>query len=122
MMGVFLSRKKTKKNLLIMIPKFKRGIHTETREEGKVYLMIPRTNPIERFSIRFLKQPSFLSVKLDALGAFVAARIDGTNKIEEIAAGLESTFGEEAAPVVPRLAKFIEMLEINDWIIWEDEK
>ncbi|SFD55575.1 Coenzyme PQQ synthesis protein D (PqqD) [Bacillus sp. OV194] len=120
-MGLFTSRKKTKKNLLKMIPQFKQGIHTETRKDDKVYLMIPRTNPIERLSIRFLKQPSFFPVKLDALGTFVAAQIDGTKKIEDIAAGLERAFGEEAAPVVPRLAKFIEMLEMNDWIIWREE-
>ncbi|MCK6258155.1 PqqD family protein [Fictibacillus sp. KIGAM418] len=104
-----------------MIPQFKQGIHTETRKDEKVYLMIPRTNPLERLSIRFFKQPSFLPVKLDALGAFVAAQIDGTKKIEDIAAGLERAFGEEAAPVVPRLAKFIEMLEMNEWIIWREE-
>ncbi|MBM6997170.1 hypothetical protein IM700_016040 [Paenibacillus sp. DXFW5] len=27
-------------------------------------------------------------------------------------------FGESAEPLMPRLSKFIEILEANDWLIW----
>ncbi|MDN4526510.1 PqqD family protein [Fictibacillus fluitans] len=121
-MNLFKSRKKSKQNLLKMVPMFKPGIHTEKRNDGFSYLMIPRTNPIERLSIRFLKQPSFFPVKLDELGAYVSKHIDGVQTIEAISSHLETEFGEKASPVIPRLAKFIEMLEVNDWITWRREE
>lgn len=121
-MGLFNSRKKTKKNLLTMVPELKAGIYTEMRKNEQVYLMIPRTNPIERFSIRFLKQPPFYPVKLDALGSFVVNQMNGQKKVEEIAESIEAEFGESASPVVPRLVKFIEMLEMHEWIDWREEK
>ncbi|RXZ02382.1 PqqD family protein [Fictibacillus sp. S7] len=120
-MGLFGSKKRSDQNLLTMVPQFKQGIHMENRKDGFVYLMIPRTNAIERLSIRFLKQPSFFPVKLDELGAFVSKQIDGVKTIDEISTNLEAEFGEKASPVVPRLAKFIEMLEVNDWITWRRE-
>ncbi|SDM92000.1 Coenzyme PQQ synthesis protein D (PqqD) [Fictibacillus solisalsi] len=120
-MSLFGSKKRSSQNLLTMMPHFKQGIHTEKRKDGFVYLMIPRTNPIEKLSIRFLKQPSFFPVKLDELGAFVAEQIDGVKTIDEISSNLSAEFGEKASPVVPRLAKFIEMLEVNDWITWGRE-
>ncbi|MGG3455310.1 hypothetical protein [Paenibacillus rhizolycopersici] len=30
-------------------------------------------------------------------------------------------FGESAEPLMPRLSKFIEILEANDWLIWVED-
>ncbi len=82
-------------------------------------LIVQRINLIERLSIRFLKQPDKRKIKLDKFGAFVAERLTGQKSVEEIVSELQSAFGEEAEPTVPRLAKFLEILEANEWLKWK---
>ena len=36
--------------------------------------------------------------------------------MEEIAEGLAETFGEEAEPVLPRLVKYLQIVEANGWV------
>lgn len=79
-------------------------------------LLISRDSWLERLSVRWLKQPQTIQVKLDPLGSFVLSHCDGKRTVEEIAEGLAETFGEEAEPVLPRLVKYLQIVEANGWV------
>lgn len=113
--------KRRKENLLELIPCLKPHLSLKPADEEKelVYVVIPRTSWIERFSIRFLKQPSEIKVKLDDIGSFVIRLCDGKHTVDEIKQKLDIKFGEKAEPVLPRLAMFLQMIEENGWIKWE---
>ncbi|MGC4377773.1 PqqD family protein [Fictibacillus sp. Mic-4] len=118
-MGLLFHLKKEKRNLLLMVPRIKEKYRLERLDNGTVFLVIPRTNPIERFSVRFLKQPQERKVKLDQLGSFVISHINGKRPVNELAALVEERFGKSAAPVLPRLVKFMQIIEANGWIEWK---
>lgn len=105
-------------NLLHMVPLLKEGL---TIEQGNdfVIVFVPRQSWIERQAVRFLNQPAMIKVKLDDLGAAVAMRCDGQHSISDIAMSLQVEFGEAAEPLIPRLVKFVELMEVNQWIEWK---
>lgn len=107
-----------KKNLLEMVPVLKENLKIDHENQR---LIVPRTNFIERFSIRFLKQPTERKIQLDALGFFVIRHIDGKSTVLELANVLETQLGEKAAPVLERLVKFLQILESYDWLSWKEK-
>lgn len=104
-------------NLLDMVPVLRDGLTTE-RESGRVTVHVPRQSWIERQAVRFLKQPAVIKVSLDELGSAVVSRCDGAHTVSDIADGLRDGFGEAAEPLLPRLVKFIEVMEANGWLDW----
>ncbi|WP_380162794.1 PqqD family protein [Kroppenstedtia sanguinis] len=123
---MFLKKKK-RSNLLKMKPLLKDRYTLEplkSDSEAGVFrcrLLIPRDSWLERLSVRWLKQPQTIKVKLDPLGSFVLSRCDGDQTVEEIAQGLTDTFGEEAEPVLPRLVKYLQIAEANGWVWMKTE-
>ncbi|SDZ37009.1 PqqD family protein [Thermoactinomyces sp. DSM 45892] len=105
-------------NLLEMKPCLRSHFQIEKNEENQnlCKVLLPRLSWIERFSIRFLKQPLVIKVQLDSLGSFVIQRCEGVRTVQQISDDLLNHFGEEAEPILPRLAKFLEMVEVNGWI------
>ncbi|MBA4602755.1 PqqD family protein [Thermoactinomyces mirandus] len=116
-----LNKKRTV-NLLELLPSLKPCLTVEQVEGEKkaVYIVIPRTSWIERFSVRFLKQPPVNKVRLDQIGSFVIQLCDGKHTVGEIMRKVELEFGEKAEPTLPRLAKFLEIIEANGWIEWKE--
>lgn len=108
-------------NLLTMIPKRKEaiGLKASTEETDIVFVQIPRTNFLERLSIKYFKQPDHHKVKLDKLGSYVIQLCDGSLSVEVIEDKLKERFGSEAAPIRERLLAFLKILEANDWIEWK---
>ncbi|QKG83760.1 PqqD family protein [Kroppenstedtia pulmonis] len=104
-------RSSSQENVLTMRPLLKDAYRLV---EGE--LLVPRTGWLERFSIRFMKQPDTIRVRLDDLGCFVVSRCDGKTTVSEIADELEGFFGEKAQPVLPRLVQYMRILEANGWI------
>lgn len=119
-------RNKKRENLLQMKPVLKERYRLEPlgREDGGIPLyqiLVPRDSWLERLSVRYLKQPAELKVKLDRLGSFVLCRCQGKRTVEELADLLSETFGEEADPVLPRLVKYLQIMEANGWIRMESK-
>ncbi|PTX59118.1 coenzyme PQQ synthesis protein D (PqqD) [Melghirimyces profundicolus] len=114
-------RHKIRKNLLEMKPLLKEQYKLEPRDSAEsgfpLYeLVIPRDSWLERLSVRYLGQPETIKVKLDRLGSYVLSHCRGELTVEEISDKLSETFGEEAEPVLPRLVKYLEIVETNGWI------
>ncbi|MGA8941826.1 MAG: PqqD family protein [Thermoactinomyces sp.] len=114
-------KKKNSVNLLELIPSLDPRITLEQdREQETVTVVIPRSSWIERFSVRFLNQPPVNKVKLDQIGSFVIRLCNGEHTVGEIKHKVEQQFGEKAEPALPRLAKFLEILEANGWMKWKE--
>lgn len=112
------NKNKEGQNLLDMIPLLKDGL-TIKQENESVTVFVPRQSWLERQAVRFLKQPAIIQVRLDDLGAAVATKCDGNHSISDIASSLHVEFGEAAEPLIPRLVKFVELMEANQWIEWK---
>ncbi|MET3546191.1 hypothetical protein ABID47_002807 [Paenibacillus favisporus] len=100
-------------NLLDLVP----VLHSKVKwkkTEGIVTLSVPREGWLACQSVKWLKQPAVVQIRLDALGSEVAACCDGSHSVADIAGKLHARFGEQAEPLLPRLVKFIELLEMND--------
>jgi hypothetical protein len=110
------------KNLLTMIPVLKESITLRQNQDNKeIYqVCVPRTNLLERFSIKFLKQPTHHSIRLDQLGSFVIGMCDGQHPVEELEKKVADAFGQCASPVRERLLTFLSILEANGWIEWRE--
>ncbi|AKP45797.1 hypothetical protein BSM4216_0453 [Bacillus smithii] len=107
-----------KKNLLEMVPVLKDNLKIDHENQS---LIVPRTNLIERFSVRFLKQPSERKIQLDDLGFFVIRHIDGKSTVLELANVVETKLGDKASPVLERLVTFLSILESYDWLKWKEK-
>lgn len=118
---MFHKRQAEKRNLLTMVPLLEERVHLEQDNSEGSYLIIQRTNAVERFSIRFLKQPSVRRIKLDPFGTFVIHQIEQHKNVEDISEAMIAQFGEEADPALPRLVKFLEILEAQNWIKWKSQ-
>lgn len=110
----------TKYNVLSMKPKLKPKITLKvlTKDNALYEVLIPRTNWLERFSIRFLGQPTHHRVRLDYLGSFVLQYCTGEYAVEQIEVMLADQFGKQAEPIRERLVAFLTIIEANDWIDW----
>lgn len=116
-------RKKAKRNLLTMVPLLESRVTLEYESSLDIgFLIIQRTNFVERLTIRFLKQRAFRKIKLDKFGRFAVEQMEDRKTVQEISEAMIEHFGEEAEPALPRLVKFLEILEVHEWIIWEEEK
>jgi hypothetical protein len=106
--------------MLLMKPRLKPQIMlTATEEDESLYqVFIPRTNWLERLSIRYLKQPTHHRIQLDYLGSFVLQHCTGEFLVEQIELLLKKQFGQDAEPTRERLITFLSIVEANDWIEW----
>ncbi|GAB6989010.1 PqqD family protein [Paenibacillus pini] len=104
-------------NLLEMKPVLKEHIGLK-KDEERVTLLLPRRSWLEKQSVKFLRQPAVVQVHLDPLGSEFIDSCNGQLTVRDIADRIYNKYGEEAEPLLPRITKFIEILEINDWLTW----
>ncbi|AZB41008.1 PqqD family protein [Bacillus sp. FJAT-42376] len=113
--------KKKERNLLELVPLLADHVELQTKEDGKGILNVQRSNWVERFSIRFLKQPAVRSIQLDEYGTYALSQMKDGATVADLAQRMSTHFGEDAEPVLPRLTKFIQILESQEWLIWKNE-
>nr|WP_269448756.1 PqqD family protein [Metabacillus kandeliae] len=104
-----------------MVPLLKDTVSfQEKAEDSPAYLVIKRENWAERLSVKFLKQPSVRKIQLDKDGEFAVRQIVKEMTVEEIAGEIKAHFGNEAEPILPRLVRFLDILESQEWITWKE--
>ncbi|GGE45545.1 hypothetical protein GCM10011391_25470 [Pullulanibacillus camelliae] len=108
-------------NLLTLYPCLKTP-YSISEHDDIAYLIIPRITPIERLAIRWFHQPKAHWLKLDELGRFVLTCCDGTQSVSDIQKQLIQTFGAEAEPTLPRLVKFLQILDAHHIISMSVQK
>ncbi|MFD6439830.1 hypothetical protein ACFWDG_08450, partial [Peribacillus sp. NPDC060186] len=89
-------RQSKKRNLLTMVPLLERRVTLEHDSSEATFLVIQRTNFVERITIRFFKQPSVRRIKLDKFGAFAIQQMEYQRNVNQISEAMSEHFGEEA--------------------------
>lgn len=112
-------RKKPKQNLLDLCPCLNSRFVLK-KYQAKPFLVIPRTGWIEQIGVKYLRQSPEHRYELDDLGCFVLERCTGAYRVKDIEKEVENTFGEKAAPTLPRLVKFLQILDNNHVITFKE--
>lgn len=111
---------KTPRNLFDLIPL--RQIEFEQDDSHHVTLLIPkfRKGFLAYWLQPRLRRPLF-RIKLDDYGSFVWLRCDGVNNVRTIGEEMKSHFGEAAEPVYDRISRFLQELELSDFVGFSGE-
>ena len=104
------------KNYLEFIPERNSLLAWKTDNKGIVTLDVENTGFFNRLAQKCFNRPKYTHVHLDKLGSFVWPLIDGKKNIIELGKEVDAHFGEEAAPLYERLAKFFQVLESYHFI------
>jgi hypothetical protein len=113
-------RRNKEQNLLTMVPVLESKVHYYEEKGKNGYLTIDRTSFLERLSINYLKQPSVRKIQLDKFGSFTVKQFEANKTVDVITKEMQEQFGEEAEPALPRLLKFLQIMEAHEWIKWEE--
>lgn len=89
-------------------------------DNGKVTLEIENTGVFNRIAQKLLKKPRISYVHLDEIGSLAWLNANGEKTITEIGEIVKSSFGEKAEPLYERLAKYFQIHESYNFIIWKE--
>lgn len=106
-------------NYLERVPERPEEIAWSADEKGIVTLDIENKGIMNTIAQKLFKKPRFSHIHLDAIGSFVWPLIDGQTNIVTLGVMVEEQFGEKAAPLYPRLAKFFQVLDSYRFIEWK---
>lgn len=106
-------------NYLEKIPERNALIKWSQSEDKKVTLEIENTGIFNRIAQKIFKKPKISYVHLDETGSFIWPLIDGEKDIILLGEELKAEFGEKAEPLYERLAKFFQILESYNFIIFK---
>jgi hypothetical protein len=103
------------RNLLDMIPE--QCMDWEKKEDGLIVILKPKFSAplLRRHLVPHLKKPNF-KIALDEKGSFLWTHIDGRRSVKELSRLFKNRFGDEAEPLIDRLALFLQQLERNRFI------
>lgn len=104
-------REKAALNYLDFVPTRAQSLEWRTEDDGNVTLLVENKGLFNRAAQKLLKKPKVTQVHLDETGSFVWPLIDGEKSISQLAQDVDARFGEQAAPLYERLAKFFRILE-----------
>ena len=112
-----------KKNVIpqdFLEKKPKRAVHIKWHIENDVVtLEIENTGLFNRVAQKLFRKPKTSYVHLDETGSFVWPLIDGKKNIIILGEDVKAEFGEKAEPLYERLAKFFQILESYNLIIFK---
>lgn len=94
------------------------GIIWSADESGIVTLNIENTGVFNRLAQRLLHKPEVTYIHLDKIGSFVWPVMDGEMNIIDLAKLVEEEFGDDAAPLYERLAKYFQILDSYHFVTW----
>lgn len=107
------------KNYLEGIPLKNPALNWSADEEGLVTLEIENTGLFNRIAQKIFKKPEISYVHLDEMGSFVWPLMDGEADLVKIGKHVKEHFGEKAEPLYERLAKYFQILESYNFILWK---
>lgn len=111
-----MKKKKKQKNYLDLIPERTSGLAWTQDDEGIVVLEVENTGAFNRIAQKLFKRPKVTKVHMEQFGSFIWPMIDGKRTVTELADLLKERFGEEAEPLYPRVAKYMQIMESYHFI------
>lgn len=110
-------KNKGKVNFLDFVPMRVQNQKFQEKEDGTIVMVVERKSMYDKIAHCLRKKtPKCSYYTLDVLGSFVWQQIDGTKDVYEIGCLVKDEFGEDAEPLYERLAKFIQILEMNRFV------
>ncbi len=110
------NKKRKAPNYLDFIPRHNEKHTWETDEQGMVTIFVENKGMFHRIAQKYFNRPKVSQIHLEEMGSFIWPLIDGERSVMAIGEFVKEHFGEEAEPLYPRLAGYIQMLENNDLI------
>lgn len=107
------------KNYLEKVPLCPPYIEWNVDEKGIVTLDIENTGVMNCIAQKLFRKPKVSHIHLDEMGSFVWPLIDGEKNIIALGKLVEAEFGEKAAPLYERLAKYFQILDSYNFIEWK---
>lgn len=111
-----MKHKKTQRNYLDLIPVRAEGLAWTWDDENIVVLEVENTGVFNRIAQKCFKRPKVTKVHMEQFGSFLWPLIDGGRTVKELADLLKERFGEEAEPLYPRVAKYMQIMESYHFI------
>jgi len=105
-------------NLMDYIPRHNHLYPYALNKKGYIEITVEHKGPANRIAQVLFKRSRTSQVALDELGSYIWQQIDGKRSVLEIAALVDTQFGEKAAPLYERLAQFIQMLRRAEYIVY----
>lgn len=115
-----MKRKKKQKNYLDLIPVRAEGLAWTRDDEDIVVLEVENTGVFNRIAQKCFKRPKVTKVHMEQFGSFLWPLIDGERTVKELADLLKEQFGEEAEPLYPRVAKYMQIMESYHFISFRE--
>lgn len=103
-------------NYLERIPLRAEGILWSADETGIVTLDIENKGVFNWIAQKLFHRPRISHIHLDRIGSFLWPLIDGKKNILKLAVEVNEQFGEEAAPLYERLAKYFQIMNSYHFI------
>lgn len=113
--------RKKKKNFMDFVPVPNPLYTWDKDEKGNVVVHVENRGFYNWLAQKFFKKPRVSHISLDHYGSFVWQQMDGVRDVFAISKLVEDAFGEEAAPVAPRLVRYIQVLYENKFIGYKKE-
>lgn len=107
------------KNYLEQIPLRNPDIEWTTDEEGSVTLHIKNKGVMNKIAQKLFKKPEISHVYMEDIGSFLWPYLDGDKDIIALGELVKEHFGEKAEPLYERLAKYFQILESYNFIVWK---
>ena len=111
---------KKEENYLERCPKRPAGLSWTEDDSGMVTFEIENKGFMNRIAQKFFHKPKISYIHLDELGSFLWKRIDGEKTLIELGKEVEEKFGEKANPLYERLAKYFQILDSYQFIMWKE--
>lgn len=111
-----MKQKKQPKNYLDLIPVRAEGLAWIRDDEDIVVLEVENTGIFNRIAQKLFKRPKVTKVHMEQFGSFLWPLINGERTVKELADLLKERFGEEAEPLYPRVAKYMQIMESYHFI------
>ncbi len=108
--------KKPSVNFLDTLPKRAEALAWSRDENNLVTIELENKGLLNRLCQLIFLKPKKSFIHLDKLGSFIWERLDGKMSTEKLAEAISESFGEEAEPTLPRLAKYLEILHSYNFI------
>ncbi len=89
----------------------KAGQRWKLLDDGCVELAMEHHGVFAAIAQKVFKRPKVSYIKLDALGSFVWQELESSHDVKTVSKAVHERFGEEAEPLLPRLAQFFNLLE-----------
>ncbi len=110
---------KLPQNYLSFVPQ--KAVAWKSDDSDMVTLEKENKGIANRIAQKLLKKPKVSYIHLDEFGSFVWLAINGESDIEAIGNVVDAHFGEKAAPLYERLAKYFQVLESYGFIKMKQE-